>query len=391
MRNPFRQTLGSLNENFVGRDYEINAIKKLIQGLSRDNLDPKALICYGPQGYGKTTLLGYVAKHSDRFCKELVLDSPIKTVRATPDVCDIASLYEIITGESALVEEITQDKTDAGVNVGIAKFGSEGALTRVYDSSVKNYLELFKTVSAKNPILLCIDEAHTMSSDQMRRMLLSIQGCTERDIPVSVVLAGTPKLQPLIRSCGATFAERYKRMTIGPLDNRYARALLVEPFEKQGMNLPEARVKEALDNCHNYPFFLQAYGHSIWEHCIEQGTLIERDSMWQRAKDEFNETKNRMYGERYGEFRKEQVLYSAYVIAEIFKINEVPSHVYLADYLREKGVPDPDEAIEKLDELGYIWNPEKPWAYEQGIPSLMDFVGNTFEQELSQSQPRSKD
>ncbi|MCY4656116.1 MAG: ATP-binding protein [Gammaproteobacteria bacterium] len=379
MKNPFNPSPGALTKGFVGRDKEVSEINVLIKALSPDNLKPKALICFGPRGNGKTALLRHIAKNSERFSTELGLDTPVKTVITTPDDCDIPVLYSVITGKSLFVEERKQGKAGVDVNVALMKAGTEGAYTRVYESPIQTYVQLFTNVSKKSPILLCIDEAHTMPSRQMRSLLQDIQKCSEHNVAVSVVLAGTPGLETLISTCGAMFAERYPKIRVGPLKEHEAKAVLTNPFREYGMELPKERIKETMDACHNYPYFLQAYGDAIWEHCVENGMLVERDSMWERAAEDFDLSKKDMHQTRYKEIRREGMLQSAYLIAEAFKDKEFLPHEYLVRVLKEQGVTDPVMSIEKLNDFGYIWEPRGDLKYAHGTPSLMDFVVNELD------------
>ncbi len=373
-RNPFKPKPGMLPEVFAGRQTEIEEFKKVLQNLSGGDADPTLIVLYAPRGNGKTALLNYIEKHTVEFCDELDITEPIRIVNAVPAQCELDKLYTTITGKEMPFQRSDMRGGNAGAQF-IARAEVKVESTNVYGSPATDYVEVLKRACAEQPALLCIDEAHTMNKDNLRELFQSIQQCMQNQLPISLVLSGTPGILDVIAECKASFTERYDEMTLRTLDDRSARMVFEEPFTSLGMKVPEEYIQEVMRNAQNYPYFLQIYGRAAWEYCIEEGDFANSATLWAKVNSDFEKQKNRMYRRRFDELRKAQIVESAYELAKLYQFEERFLPEELTGYLDEKGVENSDEVLRKLNDLGYVWRPQGDEDfYEQGIPSLTNYV-----------------
>ncbi len=100
-----------------------------------------------------------------------------------------------------------------------------------------------------------------------------MHGVSQSQLPITMVAAGLPQLLGLAGRA-KSYAERlFEFVAIDRLDCDAARAALVVPAAKEGVDFQPAAVAEILKQTLGYPYFLQEWGKHSWN--VAAGTPIK--------------------------------------------------------------------------------------------------------------------
>ena len=356
---PFQPGPGGMPPYLAGRDPEQRLLTALLERL-RDNRPPpsEVLLC-GPRGNGKTVLLTWLEQEAAR-------EPRVETVVLLPsEIPDRRQLAEQLAPR-AWWNRLTPEEVEV---FGISwRPGHEGrpSLTGLLEARAR-----------KNPLLLLIDEAHTLEVAVGRTLLQASQRVGRR-LPFLLVLAGTPDLQSHLDTMGVSFWSRARQLRIGRLDEAATAEALRRPFAEARLPLREEALKRLVRESQGYPFFIQLLGEAAWAQAVA-GTSAVSPAAVEAARAEFEETKGEYYLERLDELRKGQILPVGRAVAEAFKGRSVLSDRELGRAIADGlGGATEADALERVTEtlrnLGYIWRVKARPEWEPGIPSLMDYI-----------------
>jgi hypothetical protein len=94
---------------------------------------------------------------------------------------------------------------------------------------------------------------------------MSLHKISQRQLPLLFFGAGLPQLAKLAGEA-KSYAERlFDYPEIDRLDEKSARAALVEPAKRESVAYEKAALDIILKETYGYPFFLQVWGSHIWE------------------------------------------------------------------------------------------------------------------------------
>ena len=216
-----------------------------------------------------------------------------------------------------------------------------------------------------------------------RTILSAVQRLATGNVPILTVLAGTPGLPDHLGEMQVTFWERSQILPFDRLDERSASNAIRIPFESAGRTIAADALEQVVSASHGYPFFLQLWGKLLWQ---SEGATAKnvRSSDVDRVRAEFEALRNQLYGLRFRELRRLNLLLEAAAVAEAYgEAQELPSseieRALEAKLIKQSGSQHEHSVsatIGRLAALGYIWDPggERTGSYVRGIPSLMDFV-----------------
>lgn len=242
--------------------------------------------------------------------------------------------------------------------------------------------EALRARAKERPLLVLLDEAHTLEPRVGRLLLNAAQGA-RRHAPFLLVLAGTPDLQARLSAVEASFWGRARELPIGRLEEAAAAEAVRRPLAREGVEIEAAALDRIVRESHGYPFFLQVWGSAVWDalHDAQSGSpgIASRVSaaVVEAAAPHFEDRKGRYYRQRVEELRARSLVPAARQVAAAFANERTLSDSALDEALRRgaaSGGPDPGEAEESLRHLGYIWRAEATLGWEPGIPSLMDYI-----------------
>lgn len=376
--NPFAAGFNRPPELFVGRDTELTVFRKFLVQLGNGTPADQAIVLYGPRGNGKTSLLRVVEQRRNSFCQDRSGVEQINVVVTNPTQIKQLGLHSVLCGRRLLDQVTHRRRHQAGTK---SIFGGEGERSSTFTSNQTIY-EAFMSVLPMTPILLCIDEAHTSDTESMDSIVSAFQTVAGANLPIGLVLSGTPQLPAFLDSLSASFVGRSKYIRLERLDNRSTELALRRPLEDSGFHIDNDQAfREVLDETQNYPYFVQLYGRLFWDNLADtDSTRIDQDVIM-AVREQFMDERDTMYQGRFREIQKADLVDAAEVIADMFMHQESVLHSNdMESALRERlNIVDARDTISALQGLGYVWQTASVELYEPGIPSLMSYILKTRE------------
>lgn len=245
---------------------------------------------------------------------------------------------------------------------------------------------VLRTMMKKAPMLVLVDEAHTMPTEAGNPLLLAMQKCFREELPLLLVLAGTPSIMDVLNKTEASFVERSVVLPIGRLETKEAaRDALAIPVERAALQFDDDALELLVAESQLYPYFIQMLGQAVWDVAEEAGH--QRISL-QDAKEGIKrsvDARMGFYTRRMNELGKQGILAEAQAVSRAMRgRGENPRLPYmelsrvLKDVTSTTG-NSPDKVETKLVHEGLIWlMPTTYW--EPGIPSFCDFLANMPEE-----------
>ena len=368
----------------AGRDNELtlmNDYLEMVQGETDNNEQllspvPHDVVLYGPRGNGKTVLLGELKK----ACHTQNID----VVSFRPKVLmGIGHMAELLlhNGKSKTGDLFEKTKPDTlSVSIpGLVKADWESLSIGEKDEiQVRHLKELLGARCRINPLVIIIDEAHTLALKMGTKLFNIFEELRNEGARCLAVLAGTPNLPGRFNKMNATFWERSEKLTIGRLDEESTIAALKEPLEALSVQFDAEALERVVKDTQHYPYFIQLWGQALCDvlvknkegHTVTSNVVDEAASIVQSKRGTF-------YLNRYDELKKQKLLPAAEIIGNAFETEVVAHEETLLKALRhELDIEGTvcEEQLEKMFDLGYIWRPDSGDFYEPGIPSLMTYV-----------------
>ena len=242
--------------------------------------------------------------------------------------------------------------------------------------------EVLAARARKKPLVLLLDEAHTLDGE-VGGALLNASQLVGRSLPFLLVLAGTPNLRSHLNTMNASFWNRTERRPIGRLDAEATAAAIRRPLESEDIAIDGDALEHVVRESHGYPFFVQVWGQALWRQVSgkespETGRRLTQGAL-AAAETDFDREKNDYYLDRYEELEKLRLLPVAREVAVAFHARPLLDDAQIETaVLRGLGTGCRADRVaaakQSLRHLGYIWRPEATPLWEPGIPSLMDYV-----------------
>ena len=330
------------------------------------------VILYGPRGNGKTVLLEWAVRRA-RSLRIRVISLSMAESEVRQSLFAELSLLPDWLGQ--LLRSV-RGFTAAGAGVQVREAGGG-----VLDAKLRRR-------AGRGPLLLALDEAHRMDPVLGGDLLNIVQRLQREDLPVMLLLAGTPDLPRHLNKMGASFWDRSDHLPIGRLGTEDSAAAVRIPLEEAGRPIALDALKVVVRESWGYPFFLQLWGRAIWATCPAATQPISVDAIGQ-VRPQFQRQRRNFYGKRYEELDEAGLLPVAAGLAAAFDGSEScrPQQVLrtIKASLERAGMAADGKAVKearrRLRDLGYIWPVyDGPLAVcEPGIPSLMLYVAAQVE------------
>lgn len=237
----------------------------------------------------------------------------------------------------------------------------------------------------RSPVLFLVDEAQELPPRHGTAFLQIMQDCFSRDLPLYLVMAGTPRLTSRFWEIGAGFAERSRRFRVGLLETaEEVREAFTVPADRAGVEIDEDALSLLAQESRCYPFYVQALGKAAWKAAEERIARGERRITLEGAREGVESAKAEILAflsERHDEARRLGVLKIAVAVSrELAAGGGVPaiSERQLGDVLARAGIVTGEESwgVKKgLSDTGLIWRrPDGGWM--EGIPLLGPYLSD---------------
>ncbi len=344
----------------AGREREQALFRVLLGRLERAAPLSSDIVLYGPRGNGKTVLLEWLHEQADAAAVETAVVVP-SALRSPVHLCE--QLAPRSFRERLAPPELT----------------AFGVSWRPGQSSSPSLSDILRARAGKAPLLVVMDEAHTLDPDLGGELLNASQIVRSRH-PLLLVLAGTPDLEAALQSTGASFWDRSRQMRLGRLTGEATALALRRPFEDQGFSVAADALARMVEESQLYPFFVQVIGAAVWGEAFRtrDSTRTITAATVEAARPEFALTRTNYYAKRVRELRRLRLLPVARSVATAAAGGRILEHEDLeravGQGLGDDAVEAVEAAIRSLRHLGFVWPDPEGLRWEPGIPSLMEFI-----------------
>ncbi|WP_217996977.1 ATP-binding protein [Nocardioides jensenii] len=277
----------------LGRDVQLKTFDLLLRRMSAGRTE-QSMIITGLRGVGKTVLLGRfrskaheldwvvvereVSKHDDvHFRRQMV--SAIRT--SLFEMSPKARWGDRMQRAAAVLKSfsISVDPTGTltgGIDIDAAQgFADQQELQADLTDLLVAVGEAAK--DANKGLVLLFDEVQFLSTAQLEALISALHKTVQRGLPVTMVGAGLPQIAELAGDAKSYSERLFKFPRIGNLDDKDARAALVEPAQVEGADYSDEALDLAVEVTGGYPYFLQELGYAVWG--VADGPRITREDI----------------------------------------------------------------------------------------------------------------
>ena len=352
----------------AGREPEQALFREVMDDLRSGVPVARLLVVYGPRGNGKTALLRWAKREADA---DDGLDARWLVGSDIPAPGDFVAWL----GPGSRLRKIAPESDSPG-SVSIA---GVGVSLRRGDDRPLLLAEALEARAKAKPLLILLDEAHTLKPEVGQRLLNAAQTAGRR-APFLLVLAGTPDLRARLSEMEASFWNRARQLPLGRLDEAAAGEAIRRPLAEDGIGIEDEALAHIVRESHGYPFFVQLWGQAAWDQVRGAGDGGGPVTMAvvEEAAGEFEAARNRYYLDRFDELDRQGWLGAGREVALAFRDRERLPHAGFGKAIRRAapagGRAAELEAAAALEHLGFVWKTRGTPSWEPGIPSLMDYI-----------------
>jgi hypothetical protein len=278
--NPYAPGAGTPPPELAGRDELIERAAIALDRI-RARRSARSFILYGLRGAGKTVLLNKVRLDAEaRGIASVRIEAPedrslpgllapalratlIRLNRGEAAKAGAAKALRALASFAKALKVKFQDlefALDVEPAPGVADSGD-------LDNDLTELLEVVGAAAVERgtAVVLFIDELQYVPENQLASLIMALHGASQAQLPVTMMAAGLPQLVGLAGRA-KSYAERLFEFTpIDRLSDDAARAALVVPAYKEGVDYADAAIEEILTQTQGYPYFLQEWGKHAWD------------------------------------------------------------------------------------------------------------------------------
>ena len=363
--SPFLPGSGMLPPYLAGRETEQALIRRFLTVIAKRNPLGRDIVLYGPRGNGKTALIEWSRREA------IQLRVPVADLQGG----NLQTIEQLAANLSARKRWLGALRGLTLELVGI-RLGNlpPGPVPSALGRRVR-----------KGPFLILVDEAQMLGVEPGRSLLNAVQALRRTEVPVMLILAGTPDLPRHLSSMGASFWDRSRQLPLGRLRPAAAADAIRIPLEEHGRSIALDVLDEVVRESYGYPFFLQLWGDLLWTACSDPSAPASRGDL-DRAHPMFEQERELYYDKRLDELQRAGLVSVAAKVAAEFsgaeRVLRERVRIAIRAGLERAGTGDPSDraSIRKAERVlrhrGYIWPVVRQSIgyYEPGIPSLMRHV-----------------
>jgi hypothetical protein len=270
--NPYTPNAGSRPHELAGRNRELEQFRVLVGRLKRGETE-QSMIIRGLRGVGKTVLLNAFEDHAESegfitYYHELTPDTGLISQIARDAQSALARL-KLTTRAAARVrgalDHLATIRLTGPEGIGLAvdlRKADEGTIA---GDLAELFLALGSAAEDKGSgVIFLLDEVQFAKEVEYRALISGLHRATQKNMPISATAAGLPQI-PRLTGQARSYAERlFTFPVIAGLYEQDARAALVEPARRLGVDYQRGAVAQALEWTRGYPFYIQQLGKHAW-------------------------------------------------------------------------------------------------------------------------------
>lgn len=359
---------GQVPLHVAGRANEMNVLRQMLTALCMGRSPAHNAALHAPRGLGKSVLL--------RMLRRLAqADGQVRAVfLSASEIAQLGSLYSATLGAPAPTGERTTKGAEAGVAdaLGVSAGGSWSKTTQFAGMDPAGWREALTAQCRRQPMLLLIDEAHTLPLEVAHVLFNAAQQVRE-DAPFALVIAGTPGLENRLAKAKTTFWERLAsgNLRLELLSMSEAEDALCTPLldENHGLPFDEAAITAMAQRSDGYPYFVQLWGERAELHSRRNGNSCINMETVRNIEPEVTRLRNDIYEKRWNEMRRLGLLEAMERLAP-----HLSEHGSSMSITQAEGVLAQEGVVESAILMGALQKGPSVGAIQAGIPSLMEFI-----------------
>lgn len=269
--NPYAPGAGTPPPALVGRDAILDAAEISLQRLRAARTSQHQLIT-GLRGVGKTVLLGKLSALAQHVGFRVIRveavggdDTLRSLLRQSRRILEDLDRSQKVTRALRSIESVAITLAGTGVTI-------ERTAATPDREALADVVTDLATAAADHDlgIMLAIDEAQSIASDDLRRLLAGVHRCGQDGLPMACVLAGLPNLVGDVAKA-ATYAERmFTVADLGPLTPVQVTRAIVEPAAEIGVEWAAEATEAIVDHSDGFPFFVQTWAYHTWNTAVDE-------------------------------------------------------------------------------------------------------------------------
>ena len=399
-KNPFKPRPGALPPFLAGRDGELHTVEANVLLPLRDREEPSSnAALVSPRGFGKTALSEALRILAERRGVR-TLDAPAS---------ELGSMDELMTatvGRESMAQVRTTERRAKEKSVGLRTplSGGWGKTVERERSisqgapSTREWEVEWERQCRESPLLLMVDEAHTLDLEVAYALLNAVQSIQKRGAPLGLLLAGTPDLPHHLQGARSTFWDRLApgmRMGLRLLSDDESAQALHQPLLKMGADINSKALDAMVRDAQGYPHFLQAWGHAACNELLKEWPSGRRKVMcahMEATKPAMDLERAELYAARRNELqaaegsplRKPLCAYAG-IAAAILSADGQRLHLGDVEAIVEDALADEmgkakfnadhvDAIIRRGEHTGFIRRDPLTDEFHPGIPSLLSHI-----------------
>lgn len=276
-QNPFAPGAGLQPPELAGRDRFIENASIDMERVAAGR-PIKGMMMLGLRGVGKTVLLNRIYKIAEQKEFEAAkIEAPEGGLLPQLLAPELRRILYSLDLKAAVGHKVRQAASvlknfvsSFKVKIGDIELGIEPARGRADTGNLEQDLpDLFVAVAEaaqdrNTAVGVFVDEVQYLSSKELAALVVACHEIAQRNLPLFFVGAGLPQIAALAGKA-KSYAERlFEYPQVDQLDQEAARAALVNPVRKEGVDFTEGAVEEILRVTECYPYFIQEWGSQVW-------------------------------------------------------------------------------------------------------------------------------
>ncbi|GIG57939.1 ATPase [Longispora fulva] len=373
IRNPYAPGAGQRPPELAGRDRELDAFEIVLERVARGRPE-RSLILTGLRGVGKTVLLntlrsqaiaahwgtGKLEARPDQSLRRPLTAALHMAVRELaprhPSPARIDEFLGVLKSFALKVNAADtklKDRWSPGIDVPHTPGRADSGDIEI------DLVELFTAAAGVatevgTGIAVFIDELQDLPAVDVSALCAACHELSQTGAPLIVVGAGLPHL-PAVLSASKSYSERlFRYLRIDRLGRESADLALTLPARRENVEFDEKALIELYERSGGYPYFIQAYGKSVWDHAPR--SPITADDVRMAGPEAEAELAVGFFGSRYDRATPAEREYMR-TMAELGDVEAVPTAEIARSLGRKPASLSP--ARDALIKKGLIYSGER--------------------------------